>query len=147
MKFERGSFEGWIPKAEAAKMTGRGLRTLERMAQKGEIKQAYRPVPGRRDLPVFHPDDIQKLITEQVAIVPEVGTPNLPAVRSRQVPAMSRREAEPIRLTEKFYLTLDEAAVLSGLPRALLERAVKSGELKGRKAGGWYIRREDLARF
>ncbi len=45
-----------------------------------------------------------------------------------------------------LFLTIDEAAAVSGLSAAYLRRAIKAGELLARKTGrgGWRIRRKDL---
>jgi excisionase family DNA binding protein len=46
-------------------------------------------------------------------------------------------------------LTVDEAAAVSGLPKAFLDRAIKkAGTLKATKIGGRYrIKRQDLDEF
>jgi excisionase family DNA binding protein len=45
-----------------------------------------------------------------------------------------------------LFMTIAEAAVVSGLPQADIRRAIDAGELKARKTGrgGWRIRRKDL---
>jgi Helix-turn-helix domain len=150
MRKEKGAFEGWIPKEQAAQMTGLGVRTLERMAQRGEIRQAYRPVPKRRDLPVFHPDDMARLAAERGPVVPHAASPIVPQV-VRNLPARQAlglaHAPEAVPITIKFFLSLREASVLSGLPAAYLRRLITSGELAARKAGGWRIKRSDLARL
>ncbi len=47
---------------------------------------------------------------------------------------------------QKLFLTVEEAAGVSGLPQADLRRAIAAGELTARKTGrgGWRIRRKDL---
>jgi excisionase family DNA binding protein len=49
-----------------------------------------------------------------------------------------------VPLHRKFYLSLDEAAALSGLPKSYIQRCIKDGRLKATKLGGWKIRRSDL---
>jgi hypothetical protein len=53
---------------------------------------------------------------------------------------------EPIRvpLSQKAYLTLDEAVEYSGLPKAELLRMLRGCLLDGRKCGRWYVRRKSL---
>jgi excisionase family DNA binding protein len=151
MRKERSAFEGWIPKEQAAKMTGLGVRTLERMAQRGEIRQAYKPVPKRRDLPVFDPKDIARIAKANGPILPHPAGAivpriirNLPAHR----PAAGLTYApDAVPITVKFFLRLQEAAALSGLPVGYLKKLIASGELRARKAGGWRIKRLDLARL
>jgi excisionase family DNA binding protein len=65
------------------------------------------------------------------------------AVQAFQSPPSSP-VAESVAAT--LYLTIKEAAVVSGLPPIDLRRAIESGELKARKTGrgGWRIKRTDL---
>ena len=49
-----------------------------------------------------------------------------------------------VPLSQKIYLTLNEAVAYTGLTRAMLLRAIKSGQLKAIKDGGWKIRRTRL---
>jgi hypothetical protein len=154
MKRETPSFHNWIPKAQAAKMTGKGMRTLERFAQQGKIRQAYVEVSGRRPLPVFHPEDVAKFVAKKVEAIPVAAEAQVPAVRPRaSLPAVSqqRREvAEPAaeqlsELVHKLNYTILEAVRVSGLPASYLRRQIHAGALPARKIGGWRIRREDLA--
>jgi hypothetical protein len=147
-------YHDWIPKEEAAKVTGKGLRTLERFVQQGKIRQAYLEVPGRRPLPVFHPDDVAKFVAKKVDAIPIGTDEHLPAVRPRtSLPAVSQRRREvaesahePLsELAHKLNYTIKEAVRISGLPESFILRAIYTGTLPARKAGGWRIRREDLA--
>ena len=54
--------------------------------------------------------------------------------------------AVPISISQKAYLTLDEAVEYSGLPKAELLRMVQgvAPVLESRKCGRWYIRRKSL---
>lgn len=52
----------------------------------------------------------------------------------------------PVSEAPRLFLTIPEAAAISGLPPIDLRRACESGELKARKTGrgGWRIKRTDL---
>jgi excisionase family DNA binding protein len=52
-----------------------------------------------------------------------------------------------VGVTEKLWLSLDEAAAYSGLSKADLYRLVQDGKLQGRKSPGWKIRRASLEAF
>ena len=58
-------------------------------------------------------------------------------------------EKHPVTPTQdKLLLTLEEAGSLTGLSRAILMEAVKSGALRARKIGkAWRIKRRDLDAF
>lgn len=62
------------------------------------------------------------------------------------VSAVIARSSESSEKSAKLFLTIPEAAAMSGLPQADLRRALVSGELKGRRTGrgGWRIKRQDL---
>jgi excisionase family DNA binding protein len=59
------------------------------------------------------------------------------------IPIMSKVATKP----DKFYLTLKEAAKLSGLPQAYLLRKIKEGAIPVIKVPSWRIWREDLERY
>jgi hypothetical protein len=61
---------------------------------------------------------------------------------ARATVAASNPQAVP--LSQKAYLTLDQAIEYSGLPKAELNRRMKMGLLETVRAGRWYIRRKSL---
>jgi hypothetical protein len=150
-------FSTWVTKAQAVAQTNLGERTIERLMANGTLKFAHRRVPGRKPLSVIDPASLEKLQQETLAATPHVPTVVRPPVMVRPsskalVPArpVLRQSSEPtisylVPLTEKFFLTLPEAVQLSGLPASYLKRLIAEGTLKAIRAGGWRIRRADLA--
>ena len=151
------SFEGWKTKGEAAVILECSERTVERMATEKRIQKAIRRIPGRKGLPVFNPEDIERVRQETVGregfLVPEEGSSETKTLARRSVPEdpaeflgqlAAAVAAPPLRLSEKLFLTLKEAATYSGMPRTWLLKKIKNDELKAIKAGGWKIRRSDL---
>ncbi len=149
--------ETWLTKAEVVAQTNLGLRTIERLMAKGTLRHAHRRVPGRKPISVIHPEDVAKLKAETLAPkpvprIPEVVRPQQSAIPTRALTVRQpvqgplAREA-PVRLTEKFFLTLPEAVQLSGLPAAYLKRLIAERRLSTIKAGGYRIRRADLAQL
>jgi len=161
----------WLTKEEAVAATGWKMRSLERFMEKGLIQRATRSVPGIRPVTVLNPDDIKKLQEEQERIkakAPTVlkteprnlardvtsplaanGSPHRhsPATRPPLAlpPPADRSPQLPLtELKEKYYLTLAEAAQLSGLPKTYLRRAIGEGRIPGVKVAGWRIHRDDL---
>jgi excisionase family DNA binding protein len=161
----------WLTKEEAVAATGWKMRSLERFMEKGLIQRATRSVPGVRPVTVLNPNDIKKLQEEQeraTAKAPTVlktqprnptrdvtapltanGSPHRlsPAARPTLAlppPADSSPRLPLSELKEKYYLTLAEAAQLSGLPKTYLRRAIGEGRLPGVKVAGWRIHRDDL---
>src|SRR5262249_36763970 len=128
--------------------TGLTERTLERMVKRGELRRDYRNIPGRKPLPVFHPEDVEQLTTKTLTPIP-MKRNGIPKFRQlvptlRQLPMASASVAVSLSLNEKFYLTLKEAAFLSGLPLSYLRKKVQSQEIAAVKLAGWRIHRDEL---
>lgn len=157
----------WLTKSEAAAALGCHEKTIERHVQKGRLRQGWRPqTGGRRSLAIYNPDDITALKTEKAAgdiLPPDVPQPVKAVERAQAVAVVRHREAAPDALQaileaaratvgpqDKHYLTLDEAVLLSGLPRVFLEGLITAGKLKahivGKHGAGFKrrIKRADL---
>src|SRR5215470_10763035 len=65
-------FSMWVPKVEAAKTLGIGIRTLERRIQEQGLRVAHRRIPNRKPLAVLHPDDFATLQAEMLPSTPAV---------------------------------------------------------------------------
>jgi hypothetical protein len=129
------SLDAWVAKPEAVRLTGMNERTLEKKVKAGELRREYRPIPGRKGLPVYHPDDIQKL-TERALKPIVLRTP------ARKPPTVPAPVFTPVY--RKVFLTLQEAVDYSGLPKAYLKRCLAEGTIAGAKVPTWRIKREDL---
>lgn len=137
-------FDAWISKAEVVERTGLTERTIERKVKLGELRREYRTIPGRKPLPIFHPEDVENLTVKTLQPIPlrRSGVPTPRQLVPRQTPPMS----VSVPLTEKFYLTLKEAALLSGLPLSYLKRQAQQGGIPAVKLVGWRIHSDDLKR-
>ena len=126
----------WYTKSQAcAKLGNIAERTLDRLVERGKIRKRTRPMPGRKPEPVYSAEDIDKIIelTEaRAAVLPPES--NYPILRRKGAPAPSAA----------LWLTYEEAAAYSGLPRRTLERLVRAGKLAAIRAGSTYIRRADI---
>jgi excisionase family DNA binding protein len=139
-------FEEWVSKVEARERTGLSERTLERKIQDKEIRREYRPFPGRKPLAVLHPNDVAKLEEKTLKpIAMQTPTSALLAVKPAQ-PDMAALSAvlQRLKINEKLYLTLDEAAEYAGLPRSYIYKQIKQGVIHAVKMSGWRIKRKDL---
>jgi excisionase family DNA binding protein len=155
-------YEDWPTIKETIRRTGMSERTLYRRMQDDSLRQAYRKVPGRKPILVLHPEDVERLEAETVkpvALPPElievpatVPTGGKPATAGwvAELAAMAKdflQERPPVRLSEKFMLTLDEAAELSGFSKSYLKRAISEGQLPYKKDRGYKILRDHLWQF
>jgi excisionase family DNA binding protein len=146
-------YDDWPSLEEVVESTGVSKRTIQRKIEAGEIHKAYRNVPGRKPLPVLDPQDAAKLSQQTLKPIPvpkDIIRKQETSIAPRNDIAALAQFLAPlavIGLDRKDYLSLKEAAVVSGLPRAYLKRKVKEGVLPAVKLPAWRIRREDLRNF
>lgn len=83
------------------------------------------------------------------SILRQTQTDSLFEVLFKSFEAVSERHLEASNKFQKLMLTVEEAAAISGLPKAFINRAIKKdGTLKATKIGGRYrIKRRDLDEF
>jgi excisionase family DNA binding protein len=97
-------------------------------------------MPGRKPLPVYHPEDVDKLCVRTLTPI----VMKTPAVQQKPAPKMSQFI---VPVEQKLFLSIKEAAAYSGLPEAYLLRQIKCGAIKAAKIPSWRIKRDELARF
>lgn len=154
----------WLPKREAAAHLGVAEKTLERMSKRGEVQQATRKRPGSPGEVVYHPGDIERIAAQMAkppapfvmpADAPQNALAKLepsaaPAVHQMTFAAMAemlRPAVDRVRITERLFLTVDEAAEYSGLPKSYIRQQITEGKLGMRTGAGWRIRRADLEKL
>jgi excisionase family DNA binding protein len=148
----------WIAKKEVVAQTGLTERTLERKVKRGELRRKTRDIPGRKPLPVFHPEDVARLKEKTLTPVP---LEKADIAKSRQLAPVSSRLkptdrqadiatlAEATALAFKVYLTMKEAARFLGLSEKYVKKARGNGTLRGIKiigVRGWRFHRDELSR-
>jgi excisionase family DNA binding protein len=164
-------------KEQAAEALGISVRTLQRMAQRGEIAIAY--VRGKKgDEATFDDSEVERVrgalqtrtyvsrashdSGNGAAVMPEAQggalmRANKPGGALAELIAAidhARGRAQPVAtisdLAHKLRLTIPEAAQYTGLAKSEIERAIASGKLKAAKRGAHgarVIRRADLEAF
>ena len=159
------NLDTWPTKQEAMQHLRMSEKTLERRISDGKVRKRERFVPGRKPLPILHPQDLRDL--QQQTLVP-VAVPRavqtMPTVTPPQtdispIPAVTafltafERNPErffppslPVTPPSKPFLTIAEAAKYSGLPEEYLRRQIASGGIKAiktnpsPKVNRWLIR-------
>jgi excisionase family DNA binding protein len=93
--------------------------------------------------------DSANFVSNKVSTVGQTQTLNLFEMIFKSLETIFERNLRASDRFQKLMLTVDEAAAVSGLPKAFLERAIKKdGALKATKIGGRYrIKRQDLDEF
>jgi excisionase family DNA binding protein len=165
-------YDTWLTKQEAAERIGGSTKMVERLAAEGKIQQASTQREGRGAFrTVYHPDDVARIARERqpgaVSFVLPVGvTP--PSNGNGHAASTALRIADPaaddqvasffcslvaaIRTVSEtsetrvaLFVSIPEAAQVSGLSRAYLKRGVANGSIPAVKDGRtWRIRRKDL---
>jgi len=148
----------WLTLSEAVQLLGKSVRTVERLGQLEIVSTRTEPRPGRKPETLYSTADLLKAKQERIpaTIPPSDIPPNLAKSPVAKFPPLDLAKLSEIgrelvqqgrerpRLTERLYLSLDEAQTLSGLGKAFLLREVKRGRLVACKAPGWRIQRESL---
>ena len=141
--------DDWLIKTQAAAFLQVSEKTIERLATKGDVRRATRKRPGVRPLPVYDPDDLQKIKDSQiprVEIISQAEAPQIPALAPSVdlPPFLQTLFPSDLPLRDKLFLTIKEAARFAGLPQATIRRLIHAGKLPAAKAGGWRIKRSEL---
>jgi hypothetical protein len=135
-------YSSWPTQTEAAAQLATNERTIRRWIGSGRLRGAFRPAVGRKPIAIVDPAGVERLRTErrQVVVVEHVAPepsdsdarravgPHLPEQGAAfQHFLASILQAYPVR-HPKSWLTLDEAAEASGLPKAWLLAQARLGE-------------------
>ena len=159
-------YSTWLTKQQAAAAIGCSTKTVEKLAQSRQLQQASRRSGTGAHVAVYHPEDVERIRQERN---PEAPAFVLPAgaeaggngnsalvVAPRPVEELLRALLAAIQhvsensqnghvaLSERLFLSVPEAAAVSGLSRAHLRRLIKAGELPTMKGARRCIRRRDL---
>lgn len=135
--------------------------------QQGRLGFENHQIPGRRPEPRIREDDVERIAGElrkSIVLPPSNEATGLPAVPDQMSQAIARlaealtslRSAEPV-----LYMTLDQAADYTRMPRGMLARFIRRGQLPAerfrqrsyieesryRYETVWWIRTADLKAF
>ena len=87
--------DDWFTKSQAAAVLQVSEKTVERMAHKGEIRRETHKRPGLRPLPVYSPEDLDRVKAAQVpqmaVLPPQAEAGGVPALAPRvDLPSFNR---------------------------------------------------------
>src|SRR5262252_6756216 len=116
----------YLNKELAARRSGLSIRRLLELANKGEVRKRHVLDPkSKRTIAVFDSTDLARLKDR-----PAVGTALVPM---RSGAALSHPNVAsvipPVPAPDRPWLTIDEAAEVSGLPASFLQGLVRGGKL------------------
>ena len=158
---------GWLTRVEALEKLGKSRSTLERLVEVGEVSTKQQEVEGRRPMTLYKTADIERIAaapprppaapqgSQQLALASDLGNALRALLERQAAPQMAAPAPVVVRLTEKLWLTLDEAVEYSGLAKSDLRElcrlnygsVAKPPPLVVRKSGGWKILRTSLEAF
>jgi hypothetical protein len=166
--------DGFVTLEEACEILGKGHATVERYVATKKLEQRIVRVSGRRTFRAFPRAALIALRDEEQRkkearppsqLVPRPAfaltgaggfLERIAAALVALVPILERKveheiehaaKPSPVRLPEKYWLSLGEAAELSGLAKSDLRRLAGEGKLVTRRSGGLKFRRESLEGF
>lgn len=135
----------WPTQTQAAAVLGTNERTIRRWIESGRLHSSSRPAVGRKPLTIVDPEDVERIRLERLppVVLRDQGEaasnhtahpdsmaigPHIPAAgASLQHFLAGVLQAYPVS-RPKSWLTLDEAAEVSGLPKAWLLAQARAGE-------------------
>lgn len=131
------------------------LRPAVQVLEAREVRREATGESAALSLPVASDEQMQVLAGHVLTMLLQRAAQSAPLMGSdgeRQIeqgaPSLPVAPSKPqAMLGEKLTLSLDEAAALSGVPRATLRAAVATGDLAAKKMRGWRVRREELERW
>lgn len=153
-----------IAKRQAAEMLSLSTRGIERAVRRGHLAVEYRNSKhGRKAW--FKPADLERYRRHQemrgpvgfIPGVPPQQPPGAPMIgtlvpmveipRPKKHPRNQTQE-NPVPLSQRLTLTLQDASHFSGLPKNFLMTKVREGKLKALTIGrSTFLRRADLEEF
>jgi hypothetical protein len=169
-----GALADWLTKREAAAAIGVSTKAIERFAAARKLEQRSRPQARGPAVAVYHPQDVARLAAERrtsppapfvvpdgappvsgkgdgiadrlaIAGSPVGGDDALQRFATALVRAVGSQTSETwAPMSQTLFVTITQAAAVSGLSSACLRRLIADGTLKALKDRGWRIRRRDL---
>jgi excisionase family DNA binding protein len=151
-------YSAWFTKQAAADAIGVSTNPIEKLAQSRQIEQArWKRPTGGAVVAVFQPDDVARIAKEKhpaaapfvlpahtAATTSLVAAPRPPGDALVALAAALHAASENSQKPSALFLTLTDAATVSGLSRAYLLRLIAAGTLPAIRDRGWRIRRRDL---
>ncbi|HZC05335.1 MAG TPA: hypothetical protein VE338_06815 [Ktedonobacterales bacterium] len=138
----------WLSKAEAADALRTSIKTIERMAARGELRHASRLRRGRKPEPVFDPQQIEGIMRQRELQPLALGDGMTPRLLLPASPAFAGAASAAAAAR---WLTLEQAAQHTGLSAGLLRKVItgRGPDLGAviravRDGRRWKLRREDL---
>jgi hypothetical protein len=139
----------WLTKAAACAALGVKERTLERLAKDGKIQKQDLPADGRRPIPVYNPEDIEKILADKktMVLVPSVDSASVGKAGGEMDKLLALatviQAARPQTLP--LWLSLRQASIYSGLSMSCIARLCRVGGIPGVfRDRGWRIPRVGL---
>jgi excisionase family DNA binding protein len=151
----------WLTIPEMAAATGKSIRSIERLITLHKITVAKRPVQGMKPVTVIPPEEAEKHRAVLLRPTVEPQADNLPIRQPDRLPTKATlhqpdtrailKALEQLRvpLSQKVYLTVQEASSYLGFPQSEIKRLLNAGVIPSiRLSNGWRrIARKELDHY
>lgn len=158
------TLDNWLPVEEVEQILQVSRKTVNKYAREGvtidgerfKLRKQARRFPGRPPLPVYHPEDVEKVrratvpirrVPDQATSVPMVARPNPSPGHIAGLPMIGFSRPAEVCVSDKLYLSLKEASAYSGLSTRHLSELLRDNRIHGFKRAGWKVQRASLEQF
>lgn len=141
-------------KKEVAEYLGVSTRIVEKYASEGRLGEVtyIRGKTGKQaDYDAGAVENLKTILESPDTALTATRSPDARLFVAQLVEALATHEqprSEPIRVSEKILLTVNDCRLLTGLSEQTLRDAIHAGSLKAKVIGrGFKIKRQDLDEF
>jgi excisionase family DNA binding protein len=151
----------WLTLPEATQHLGKSEKSIERLLKAQELRSRLENREGRKPQRLYHAGDLERIKHEAIpasaveptrALAPAkpleiaIGTNTVTTIHDVMTKWLDR--GATIGMRERFWLTLAEAAEVSGIPRTYVKRLCEEGKIVSVRFGrAWRVRRASLEAF
>lgn len=150
----------WLTIDEAAARLEKSTKTVDRLVKAELIRTRLESRTGRRPERLYSATDVDRAREGAYvagAALAQAQTTSTAVARNHPTVSKSTksdesvgdgnaaRPVEYISIATRYWLTLGEAAAMSGLSKALIRREARSGRLEAFRDVSWKVARESLA--
>jgi excisionase family DNA binding protein len=135
------NLSAWVTKPQAAERLQASVKTIERLVMRGQLKQRARVEANQKEVAVYNPVELDRIAAKRGASV--AAGPVAVADVPKPVEAAKAAVRPGVPIPKKLWLSVREAAEYSGLPKAFLRGAVRTGVFPAahKFGGSWRLSR------
>lgn len=136
----------WVPVDKAMKLLGKGERSIQRLVQQGVLEQRRAGVNGHSER-LYSTRDLVRIKEQGISSTAALAPVPRPLASVQALPAP---EPEPKPAANALWLSIEQAAEVSGFAPSFLRGLIDTeaiAAVKGGPHGAWRIRRASLEEY